>query len=660
MPDPKIGFKISIDPASKRMVMSDIGDIQSAMSEMLTDFLKSGDSSLKTMSEVLKTLKETRKEGGDVAAGISDVVAEFGKTSDQIKPILVYLEEMRAKGIKIDEVIGHMGEQFRGVSKAAKESSDALENIMKALGGFSGLGIDKVLKDAYSGMKDLGGGVLELLNPATFGKGLGDIFGGIEKLRASSEALRLAWSDLNRSAIDINATLGETGGVLSHDLLSIAGKLGAEFVMMPDKVMAIEKGLANAGVHSKDLEKTSRDILTEFTSWTELTPEKQIAMMGDLMAKFGMSTEQAKNSMFAIFSQSKGIVEQLNLSNVSAKSFMDASLSLEQNARQIGYSFGDATQMLSAMVGLLKDAKGNVDMTSVTQMTQGMMGIGTTNIGMQAFMMGHAGVKGTALEQAGAFIGTESDKDKDVRRIGAQVDTLSTFLKATGGGAMPKTEAGMLGGIELINKELGLGMDLASQRRMAGTLFETGKGKTPEENWNLLREAMVKQAQEAEKEKETNEKAKSELAKSGATTETILHDTKTIEQRMAADIAGILAHTGDMAMALMHPEQMRSEADARLKKSKQENEIRSLRDAYFGTNDKDKRSAIAEKAGYAGVDIGSDFSPQDLEIARMTPKMDVSRLSKAQRQHQERLQWFITAIPAGHAQNDAPGRSGSN
>jgi hypothetical protein len=658
MPDNPIGFKVSIDPSSKRTMMSDIGDIKSAMSDLLKDLLKSGDESLKTFSEVLKTVKETRKEGGDTAEAIHRIVEEFGKTSENIKPILAYLEEMDKKGIKITEVIGNMSSQFREVSKAAKESSEMMESMLKAGGGFSGLGLDKVLKEAGSGLKDVGMGVAELFNPLTLTKGIGDIFSGVEKLRASSEALRMAWNDLNRSAIDINATLGETGGILSHDLLDIAGKLGAEFVMMPDKVMAIEKGLANVGVHTKDLEKTTKDILTEFTAWTELTPEKQVALMGDLMSKFGMGATDAKNSMIAIFASSRDVVEKLKDSNVSMKVFQDAALGLEQSARQIGYNFGDATQMLSAMVGLTKDVKGNVDMASAAQITRGMMGIGTTDIGMQAYMMGQFGkIGGGALEQAGAFIGTQGEinegrgGDATKRRIGAQVDFASMMLGAT----KPTSEAGMLGGVELINQKLNLGLDVVSQRKLAHEAFGEGEGL------ESLKKVMVGAAEKAEKERETNEKAAQELARSGATTDTILSETKTIEQRMAADIAGILARTGDIVTALLHPDQARA-----MEKTKAE--VKALQEIYVpgagGRGAADIRGKLMH--GISEIDKSSglrregdkDFTPEEVEMARWTPKMDISRLSGEQKRQQGRMQFILTAVPEGHAQNDAPGRSG--
>lgn len=660
MPDRPIGFKVSIDPSSKRTMMSDIGDLKLAMSEMLEDFLKSGDESLKTFSEVLKTVKEARQEGGGTADAIHRVVEEFGKTSDEIKPILAYLEEMDKKGIEINAVIGNMGRQLREVSKAAKESSEMLENMWKAGGGFTGLGLDKVLKEAGSGLKDVGTGIAELFNPLTFTKGLGDIFGGVEKLRESSEALRKAWNDLNRSAIDINATLGETGGILSHNLLDIAGKLGSEFTMMPDKVMAIEKGLANVGVHQKDLEKTTKDVLTEFTAWTELTPEKQVALMGDLMSKFGMGATDAKNSMIAIFATSRDVTEKLKDSNVSMKVFQDAALGLEQSARQIGYNFGDATQMLSAMVGLTKDVKGNVDMASATQITRGMMGIGTTDIGMQAYMMGQFGkIGGTALEQAGAFIGTQGEinegrgGDASKRRIGAQVDFASMMLGAT----KPTSEAGMLGGVELINQKLNLGLDVVSQRKLAHEAFGEGAGL------ESLKKVMIGAAEKAEKERETNEKAAQELARRGATTDTILSETKTIEETMAGHLAGILVRTGDVVQAILHPDQART-----MEKTKAE--VKAMQEIYVpgagGRGAADIRNkymrGISEIDKSSGLRLEGDrdFTPEEVSMARTAPKIDTSRLSREQQRQQARMEFILIQVPAGHAQNDAPGRSGSN
>jgi hypothetical protein len=611
--------KFGIDPVTKQTITKDLKDIKDIRDEITSALLQSSKEGIDSVSEFLKAFKDATSEGFAFTDVITDLEEKFGASSAAIGVIVDALKKAEVAGKSVEDEAEKITGAFRLAKSEVEKLALSLDSSLKIMQNMGATDLAATFGKMKKAAEEMGK-AFELLTAGSGMKGLLFLLSVVSDIFAVTKQLRDASQDINRIMYDANAAMGKMGE-RQNDLLKDANELATRWAMTPIEVMKVEKGLAGIGANQSEIKDLTKDILDLTTAWTEITPEKQMQMMQQLMHSFGASAKDAKNAMFALYKEAENVASAMGITNISSKDFADHAMVLEQSAGRLGYNLGDAKAILSAMVATMKDAKGVVDIESATKLTSGIMGLGVSNMGMQAYMMsqfggpGGKGVGGTAIEQAGSFIMAGAKEKTD-----AQMSMFQQLMEGAGGGKVPTTKAGMAGAAELISQQFQLGMDPTAIKEM---VEKVGTGK---EGIEKLKSKLHEQLEASEKSRISNSAANALI---GQNTKEIVTRTKSVEEILTSKLADIGGTLKDILHAFLHPEDARS-----LEKQKKEQE-RAIEDAKKKTDEMIKEVASRKRMGEVGfVEAATE--------ERLNTELNMDSLSSAGRSRAAGWEAIIT------------------
>ena len=156
---------------------------------------------------------------------------------------------------------------------------------------------------------------------------------------------------INRNIYDTNAAMGDlgiAGSKFEDTITSTAWK----FKENTDNVANTVNLLAKAGVHQKDMDDAVRGVYTYSKLWSELTPEKQVALMSTFMKEFNMTGKEAGATMIGIFETAQHLKSEYPSLVMDAGKFTEQTAEVALHMRKYGLEAAEAVALTSTLTRL--------------------------------------------------------------------------------------------------------------------------------------------------------------------------------------------------------------------------------------------------------------------------------------------------------------------
>ncbi len=327
--------------------------------------------------------------------------------------------------------------------KIKADLADASKSL-KGMGSMYGGEFADAMMKASEGVKDIVTGILSF-NPLSMAASIKGIADGVFKLAQAADKVDEYMANVNRSMYDISAHMGDLG-VNSAQVRDIASDLAPKYGKFAGEIDQIVKGVADIGVSSEHIRDVTDDILNLSTIWADMTPEKQLQMMSGYMKEFGLNSKEAHNVVKNLVLDANLLKE--SITELDVDEFINQINTVAINTRSWNVDLYEAQAFVEGLAMSFGDTAES--MQRAGDIAPKLMGYGMGDLGMQAFMMGEAGVSGDVFKQIGEFT-LNSEK-----RAEAQLNTFESMVSRISGGE------------ELV--------DIADEERLAGMLQVGAQG----------------------------------------------------------------------------------------------------------------------------------------------------------------------------------------